>query len=95
MLVQMDLKKTKNTQMECVGENDDDNERIHDSYFGIRKQLQKTWLNLFLAGMLPCSQDDGNQPWTGVRGENLIKEIYTRRNKKQLSTQQTNSALKH
>jgi len=30
MLVQMDLKKT-NTQMESVGENDDDNERIHDS----------------------------------------------------------------
>jgi hypothetical protein len=79
----MDLKKT-NTQMESVGENDDDNERIHDSYFEIRKQLQKIWLNLFLAGMLSCSQDDGNQPWTEVRGENLIKEIYTRRNKKQL-----------
>ncbi len=57
---------------------------IHDSYFEIRKQLQKIWLNLFLAGMLSCSQDDGNQPWTEVRGENLIKEIYTRRNKKQL-----------
>jgi hypothetical protein len=79
----MDLKKT-NTQMESVGEDDDDNERIHDSYFEIRKRLQKIWLNLFLAGMLSCSQDDGNQPWTEVRVENLIKETYTRRNKKQL-----------